>query len=380
MRATAALLVVAGHSQTAAAGLAAARGHAFARATILPWGAGVDLFFVISGFIMVYASQRLFGRPGAWREFLRRRVTRVAPFYWACTALYLAILLAAHLKGDPRLPGFGAVGASLLFVPYAEGGAAGGAFPVFDLGWTLNYEMFFYVLFACAVGLRRSRALALVLAALAALAFWGALAPPAATALRFWTRPVILDFGLGMTVGAARSAGAAWPALLRWILFLLGAAVFVLDPLRLYAGTGTVANGFPRVLQSGLPAAAVLAALVLGPAPALASGALHAVLSPVVAGAVRLGNASYSLYLVHPFVLIAVEKLASKTAVAERIGYGPLVLLTVAASVGAAFLAFRGVEEPLTRLALRLTDRWALPGAGPVTAPALLATSPGSQT
>lgn len=370
LRAAAALLVVAGHGQTAAAGLAAARGHPFARTTVLPWGAGVDLFFVISGFIMVYASRRLFGRPGAWSEFLRRRITRVAPLYWACTTLYLAILLAAHLKGDPRMPGAAATAASFLFIPYAGSGAGEGAFPVFDLGWTLNYEMFFYALFACAVGLRRGAAVALVLAALAALALWGALAHPASTALRFWTRPVILDFGLGAAVGAARSAGAAWPANLRRAAFALGAAVFVLDPLRLYAGSGTVANGFPRVLQSGLPAALVLAALVLGPAPVVASPRLRRGLAPFAAAAVGLGNASYSLYLVHPFVLIAAEKLASKTAVAERIGYGTLTALIVAGSVVAARLAFKGVEEPLTRLALRLTDRWALPGAGPVTAPA----------
>ena len=89
---------------------------------------------MISGFIMVYASGRLFGRAGAGREFLRRRVTRVAPLYWACTGAYLLILLAAHLKGDPRMPGPAAVVASLLFIPYAGGGAGEGAFPVFDLG------------------------------------------------------------------------------------------------------------------------------------------------------------------------------------------------------------------------------------------------------
>lgn len=371
--------MVAGHSQTAAAGLAAARGHGFARATLLPWGAGVDLFFVISGFIMVYASGRLFGRAGAGREFLRRRITRVAPLYWTCTGFYLLILLAAHLKGDPRMPGPAAVGASLLFIPYAEGGAGTGAFPVFDLGWTLNYEMFFYLLFACAVGLRRSAAIAAVLVALAALAFWGAAAASTATALRFWTRPVILDFGLGMAVGAARGGGVTWPAALRWAAFVLGAAVFVLDPLRLYAGVGTVANEFPRVLQSGLPAAAVLAALVLGPAPTIASAGVRRALDPLAAVGVRLGNASYSLYLIHPFVLILVEKLASKTLLAERIGYGTLVGLTVAGSVAAALIAFRILEEPLTRTALRLTAGWALPGAGPITAPAPSAT-PGTST
>ena len=127
--AMAAVLVVVGHSQSAAAGLAAGRHVSFARLTVLPWGAGVDLFFVISGFIMVYASQRLFGRRGAWREFLRRRLTRIAPVYWLWTTLYLAILLAAHLKGDPRGVTPVAALASYLCLPFATGGHGTGAFP-----------------------------------------------------------------------------------------------------------------------------------------------------------------------------------------------------------------------------------------------------------
>jgi exopolysaccharide production protein ExoZ len=49
------------------------------------WGFGVDIFFVISGFIMVYTSVDLFGRPGAWRIFLTRRLTRIVPLYWLLT-------------------------------------------------------------------------------------------------------------------------------------------------------------------------------------------------------------------------------------------------------------------------------------------------------
>jgi peptidoglycan/LPS O-acetylase OafA/YrhL len=58
--------------------------------------AGVDLFFVISGFVIVYASERLFGRPGSTRIFLLRRLIRIVPIYWIATTLALAYLLAQY--------------------------------------------------------------------------------------------------------------------------------------------------------------------------------------------------------------------------------------------------------------------------------------------
>ena len=57
---------------------------------------GVDVFFVISGFIMVHASARLFGKPGARAEFLRRRLVRIAPLYWLVTTAFLLLLAAAR--------------------------------------------------------------------------------------------------------------------------------------------------------------------------------------------------------------------------------------------------------------------------------------------
>ena len=347
LRAVAAVLVVIGHAQTSAATTGALHGAAFQRLTLLPWGAGVDLFFVISGFIMVYASQRLFGAPGASGEFLRRRLTRVAPLYWLCTAAYVAILLLAHLRGDPRAPEPAWVAASFAFLPYLRPDGAG-AFPVFDLGWTLNYEVFFYLLFAAALVLPRRRAVGLVLAALTALTVAGVIARPSATALRFWTQPILMDFAFGVAVGALRCEGVRLSAGVRVALACVGAALLALDPLGVFSGAApgtTVGNGWARVLAAGAPAAGLLAAASLGP------DVRDRRLGPAVA----LGNVSYSLYLVHPFVLIAMEKLAVRTGVFDRVGYGWMAVLAIAASLALAFLVFHLVEQPVTRAAGRLT-------------------------
>ena len=65
--------------------------------------AGVDLFFVISGFIMVYAFERLFGQPGGTRIFLLRRLARIVPMYWAATTVFLVYVLP-NTAASPRRP------------------------------------------------------------------------------------------------------------------------------------------------------------------------------------------------------------------------------------------------------------------------------------
>ncbi len=319
LRALAAVLVVTGHAQTIVAGLAATQGRTFSRWTGPPWGAGVDLFFVISGFIMVYASRDLFARPQAGLSFLARRLARIAPLYWIATSLYLLILLAAHLKGDPHWVSQPAIVAAYLFLPFDTYGAPATPMPVMDLGWTLNYEMFFYALFALAVGLRMARAAPLVLLMILGLVAAGAGLQPSHAAPWFWTRPIMLDFGLGVLLGWARCSGlrlgAAWGALAA----MVGLALFLSDPLRTFdvpAGV-TVANGWPRVIDAGAPAALLLAGLTLGRPAGAAVSALGARLSGV---GVRLGDASYALYLFHPFVLFAMERVVRRTDLARAIG------------------------------------------------------------
>src|SRR3569623_79790 len=117
------------------------------------FGVGVDVFFVISGFIMYYISAGEFGRPGAQSRFLPRRIIRLVPLYWLFTLAMLAAMLLvpgqlAHTVLDPLH-----ILASFVFVPWLD--STGLAHPILGLGWTLNYEMYFYVLFSFALLLPR---------------------------------------------------------------------------------------------------------------------------------------------------------------------------------------------------------------------------------
>ncbi len=171
--------------------------------SIFPFAAGVDIFFVISGFIMAHASAQLFGRPGSWRPFMIRRIARIAPLYWLLTSVMI-VLFAAIGSRMWRESSWGAIAASYLFLPASN--PEGQAFPMLVTGWTLNYEMAFYVVFALFIGFGRSVALSLTVATILAVAMSGLVFAPTATALRFWTDPIILEFAAGIGLFASSSA------------------------------------------------------------------------------------------------------------------------------------------------------------------------------
>src|SRR6185295_2076908 len=166
--------------------------------------AGVDLFFVISGFIMVYASDELFARARAPSFFLTRRLARIVPLYWAATAAALVCLVVFRYANALDQLTWQTLVASLLFVPWPR--PDGMMLPVHMLGWTLNYEMFFYVVFAVALTLTRRNAVVAVTALFLVLVIAGrlfALPQP----LAFWCDPVILEFCFGMMIALAYREG-----------------------------------------------------------------------------------------------------------------------------------------------------------------------------
>ena len=289
-------------------------------------GAGVDLFFVISGFIMVYASEPLFGRRDAPRIFFLRRVVRIVPLYWAATATLVGILL--HLRGD--LVGMrGMIIASFAFFPYPA--PDGRMVPLHVLGWTLNYEMFFYAVFAGAMVLSRRRTvLAIVILFAAAVALGLAFKLPQPFA--FWSDPIILEFCFGMLLALAYREGVQLPYAASVGLMLAGALGFV-------ASAFFDDSMAWRTIAWGVPATAVLAGSVLSkesPTPA-----------PLARTFVFLGDASYSLYLVHYVVLALLPQSRLRWfEAAPEWSYG---LFLMAASIAIAVMVYLLFENPTRR-------------------------------
>lgn len=346
LRAFAALAVVVFHAEYDAEVIAARAGLVLEHSELLPWMAGVDVFFVISGFIMVYTSEELFGVSGAAGFFLTRRLIRIVPLYWTATLLFLVSLVLLPSALNKAAPNLWQIVASFLFIPVER--SDGLIRPVFSLGWTLNYEMFFYGLFAAALLLRRAAAVATVTAALVLLVVVGetlhrlGIQPP--TILEFWSDPIVLEFAFGMGLALLRADRIRLTLPARAAFAAGGVLLLHLDLAR--------PDGWlvlPPLVAYGVPAALLVAAAALG------HQAQNGPRTERLMAA--LGDASYALYLVHPFVLrplrLAVVA-AGFAGIGAAWGY---VALALVASVAVALVVHRRFERPLMRVLRRWTGR-----------------------
>ena len=304
----------------------------------LPWSGGVDLFFVISGFVMVHASGALFGHRDGPRRFLLHRFVRIVPLYWLMTVLFL---LAAALSGsavNSEWSGWQHLLASLMFIPWARGD--GMVQPVYSLGWTLNYEFFFYIVFALFLWLRRPWALAGVAVALLALVALRGMLPTDQVQMRYWSDPIVLEFVAGMGVAVLCGLGLTLRTPIRWALLaggvMLGLVLQVWAP------------GLQPLWRLGLPAVPLVVAAVLGADD-------DAPRAGVLAWMVMLGDASYALYLVHPFPMRALTRVMSALHMTGPSGAAVLVPTALLAAIIAALMLHRWVERPLTKALRRFT-------------------------
>ena len=296
----------------------------------LNWVYGVDIFFLISGFIMLRSSLDDFGKPGAASDFLLRRIVRIAPLYWILT-----LLLALGGTLSPNLLNGGLAGpdvlaTSMLFIPYDR--ARAGIAPLLGVGWTLNYEMFFYVLFAAAMLLPRKFGLPALFATLIGLSVSGAVFHFEAAALSVWTDPLLLEFLMGMGVALlSRQAPAPPPKL---AIALLTAVALALSALVLFRWLPLT----PRALFAGIPAMLLVTLGVYFPQPR------H---SRLFTFGEVLGDASFSLYLSHLFTIRLVRELYVH-AIGTALPVAFFALLAFLSAQYAAVLIYRHVERPLT--------------------------------
>lgn len=325
LRAVAALMVVAHHATI----MLGERNH-------LPIGnwfngaSGVDLFFVISGFVMTISSAPLRSVAHPARTFLARRLERVVPLYWLVTTAKVAVLLLVPALGLNAIGNARYVLDSYLFV--ASYNPEGALEPVVVVGWTLNYEMGFYLLFAAALLLRR-RWLWVVLPSLLGLAMWRMMhVPVGPVPLQFFQNTLLLEFLFGTLLGV----GVQWVRRVPWGVGLVLAASGFLPLLLWPAPMFSVERG----VLWGVPALAVVAG-------AISLEARWGAHTP--RWFLALGDASYSIYLSHTFALPAIGLLLGHMRQGGA-GEVPLALLgVVVCATVAGELVYRWVERPMTR-------------------------------
>jgi exopolysaccharide production protein ExoZ len=289
--------------------------------------AGVDVFFVISGFIMWVVTCR---KPPSPQDFLIRRVQRIVPIYWGLTLLVAGVALAAPFVFPNMQVTAEHVIKSLLFVPHHD--SSGLIAPLIVPGWTLNYEMFFYVIFA--LGLLSPARIRpwLVSGALLALVAIRPLGDAQNPLWATYTNPLLLEFVAGVWLGKAWSEDRLPKPRAGWTLVVLGLLGFAA------AGFSGIDVERARVLLWGLPALL----LVAGAISIEKHGAVPS-MRPLQA----LGDASYSLYLVHGLAISAVFRAMQMAGLSQ-----PLLLFagSIVAGVIAGLLAYQLVEKPMMKL------------------------------
>lgn len=284
--------------------------------------AGVDLFFVISGFVMAM----ILSRPGplSVRSFLIQRVARVIPGYYVATVGVFALALAApsiflSTSADPF-----ALFRSLAFLPIA--GKDGSMAPLLVVGWTLDYEIYFYLVCALTAALFGRAGLVATSVLLTIFVACGLAFAPANPTLRFYTDPIVIEFVYGIAIWFIYASGVLdrW----RWISVVAFAGGILLLLLQWERDPGHF-----RSLVWGLPSALIL----------LGSLKVMTFKSPSLA---LLGDWSYAFYLTHLFVIFGyVRIIMPRIPELELIWPYHYFAMTVL-GLGAAWLYHRLVEVP----------------------------------
>jgi exopolysaccharide production protein ExoZ len=301
---------------------------------------GVATFFIISGFIIYKTSRRSFGSAYGVKQFVAKRLIRIFPIYWLATILF--VVLSPH-RADYSTTD---IIDSLALIPHYMA-LTDGMNPLLGQGWTLHYEVLFYAIFALGLLFRRRPGILLTCAILLGMTIVGMLIRPESdshgplTLAQYWCRPIVLLFvigiGLGILEQRAQKLVVPYPfplmsgLLIVWFVYSIGSP---LPEAQHYE--------FPNLLVIwGLCFLCVFVAVF---------GRTRAGRFETVAEA--FGDASYSVYLFHPFILSFLKRIGMEATLPTA--------YAVASLVGAnlfGLIMYRLVETPILRKGRTMLER-----------------------
>ncbi len=292
---------------------------------------GVDYFFVLSGFIMVYVHRSAIGKPDQLKSFLVKRTVRIYPIYWIITLIVLAFFLVVPSFANNKDLSIQHILASLFLLPQNDK-------PILDVGWTLIYELFFYLLFSIAIWFKPKYSVPILsswlfvtmLHYLKVVNFGGE-----AFLLNIVFGNMNLEFVLGCLAGYVVIKFGTKISKNRWILF--GAAN--LGYVALLILTAVNKLEIDRMSTFG-----VLAALLI-----VGSASIDLNDSPKVPKILTyLGDASYSIFLLHSPIVSAITKVLQKANLGKYYDgfFAPALVALITVVAGCIFYSL--IEKPLT--------------------------------
>jgi len=287
---------------------------------------GVDIFFVISGYIMVMISDPKKTGTRAATGFALRRIFRVYPLYWFFSFIILPIYLL-----QPQL--FNRMGdssdlnlwKSFLLIPQSN------LAPLVGQGWTLIHEMYFYIVFSFLIlfSQKLRNPLIFTWATVIAIFVWGVEAPKSPI-LDLALSPLTFEFLFGCGVALLHKNDLTK---FGWVILLSGLGIFCFSE--------TSSHGVNRLYWMGIPSALIV------------WGAVSLELEnqwQAPSWLVKIGDTSYSLYLCHILVLSALLKVWKMFEFSNYLHTGFMCAAMFCASIITGFLIHRWVEKPLIQI------------------------------
>ncbi|MCM8532841.1 MAG: acyltransferase [Lentisphaeraceae bacterium] len=346
LRGLAALLVVVAHSiRELERQLARLEIEFISLDPIASFGAiGVDIFFIISGFIMMHIGSDLFGRSDKRFGFLKRRIIRVTPLYWLFTFILLALLLLKNRLTHSSALQFGNVFnfdiiyffKSLLYIPSFN--VNGKLFPLLGVGWTLMYEMFFYVIFALLMPFNKStfyKYITIIFMTPLIIRMFSQADLNAVTL--FYSNPIVLEFLFGCFIYECYLNDLHKKINKKASAILLLATV-ALAYYNTQFDSGNM--GTWRFLYWGLPSAVIVFLTI----SFFEEFRLPKLLT-------MLGDSSYSLYLSHMVISVPLcVKFLAFIGVFTVVNYYVILALLIAVSLFLGHLTYKYIEQRLNTL------------------------------
>jgi len=287
-------------------------------------GAGVDLFFLISGFIMCHTTAEKHQTAGASRQFFWRRITRIIPLYWLVTCLALIVYLIMPGQVNSTSGGTDLI-ASYFLLPSEQ------SYLVAN-GWTLRYEFLFYAIFMLGLWFSRGLGNVVVIGLLVFAAGFGFLQPQSGVWAKFVTDQLLLEFACGMLLYHYAQYATRLPMML--LMSMVGVGLGALLAVNQGVQTGI------RVVDFGLPMLLIMGG-ALGLEKELQQRPVNFLKS--------LGDSSYAMYLIHPFALAGGAMVLGKLGLSHVLGGWLFVSVLLVGSVVAGYLLYQFVEKPMTR-------------------------------
>lgn len=303
---------------------------------------GVDIFFVISGFIMYYTSKDSF-QNGESLKFLKNRAIRVIPAYYLFTTIMVMLLVALpQLFGNLHFELDHVISSYLFIFSENNEGVVG---TVLGVGWTLVFEVFFYGLFAVMLMFNKKFffpgiTLIFLLGNVIGLIFSTA---PAWTTV--FSSPIVFEFLFGCIVGYLYLKINKLNLISSVTFILLGMFGVIYFTFNNYVGDYL---GWARVWTLGIPSALLVYGM-------LQFERNIKIITPRLVK--EVGNSSYSLYLIHSFILSGFGTLVAPILYKQGFSVILIVVIALSLCIFGGWISFKFFELPATRFLKNISKK-----------------------